>query len=372
MFWRRARRSGSYRQLVHKLTAEEARRIAVRAQLLDSGRPRDLVDMVERLSLLQIDPTSAVAPSADLVAWSRLGPAYDPKQLTQALEVDRSLTELIAMIRPTSQLPVYLGYAEWATYPSTLRWLDVNNAFRKDILGRLRADGPLLSRDLEDSSVEPWDSSGWNANRNITRMLELMIMRGEVAVSGRKGRQRIFDLASRVYPRGTKALPDAERQVRRNELRLRALGIARSTGTVLAGEPTTVGDAGEPAVVEGVAGEWRVDPAQLDRPFTGRAALLSPFDRLVHDRRRLRDLFEFEYTLEMYKPAAQRRWGYFALPVLHHDRLVGKLDANADRKAGVLRVNALHRDVRFSKAMTADMDAEIESLAGWLRLRPSR
>ncbi|CAN5290466.1 winged helix-turn-helix domain-containing protein [soil metagenome] len=357
---------------VHQLSLEEARRIAVRSQLLDAERPRDLVDMVERLSLLQIDPTSAVAPNADLVAWSRLGPSYDPKQLTRALEVDRSLTELIAMIRPTSQLPVHLGYAEWATYPHTQRWLETNDSFRRDILARLKADGPRLSRDLEDTSVQPWPSSGWNANRNITRMLELMIMRGEVAVAGRTGRQRVFDLASRVYPQDVKALPDAERQVRRDELRLRALGIARGTGTVLAGEPATVGNAGEPAVVAGVAGEWRVDPAQLDRPFTGRTALLSPFDRLVHDRRRLLDLFDFEYTLEMYKPAAQRRWGYYALPVLHRDRLVGKLDATVDRKAGVLRIKALHRDVRFTKAMTADVEAEIESFTGWLGLNVAK
>lgn len=354
---------------VHQLSVEEARRIAVRAQLLDANRPRDVVDMVERLSLLQIDPTSAVAPSADLVAWSRLGPSYDPKQLTVALEVDRSLTELIAMIRSTSQLPVHLGYEEWASYASTHRWLETNDSFRRDILARLRADGPLLSRDLEDTSVEPWPSSGWNANRNITRMLELMIMRGEVAVSRRTGRQRVFDLASRVYPKGTKALPDAERQVRRDELRLRALGIARGTGTVVAGEPATVGNAGEPAVVAGVPGQWRVDPAQLDRPFTGRTALLSPFDRLVHDRRRLLDLFGFEYMLEMYKPAPMRRWGYYALPVLHHDRLVGRLDATADRKAGELRINAFHQDVHFTKATTVGVEAEIESLAGWLGLR---
>lgn len=352
---------------VHRLSLEVARRIAVRAQLLDAERPRDVVDMVERLSLLQIDPTSAVAPNADLVAWSRLGQSYDPKQLTRALEVDRSLTELIAMIRATSQLQVHLGYDERGLYPRTRRWLETNDSLRRDILACLK-DGPRLSRELEDTSVEPWPSSGWNANRNITRMLELMVMRGEVAVSGRIGRQRVFDLARRVYPQDTTALPEGERQVRRNELRLRGLGIARGTGPVLAGEPATVGHAGEPAIVEGVGGQWRVDPAQLGQPFTGRTALLSPFDRLVHDRRRLLDLFDFEYTLEMYKPAAQRRWGYYALPVLHHDRMVGKLDATADRKAGLLRVNALHRDAAFTKAMTADVEAEIESLAAWLGL----
>jgi uncharacterized protein len=121
-------------------------------------------------------------------------------------------------------------------------------------------------------------------------------------------------------------------------------------------------------VVEGVKGEWRVDPAALGVDFEGRTALLSPFDRLVHDRARTEELFDFEYTLEMYKPAAKRRWGYFALPILHEDRLVGKLDAAADRKASVLRVNTIHEDVKFTRTMTQAVQAELEDLASWLGL----
>ena len=120
--------------------------------------------------------------------------------------------------------------------------------------------------------------------------------------------------------------------------------------------------------MEGVRGTWRVDPTRLGQPFTGRAALLSPFDRVLHDRKRMADLFEFDYALEMYKPAASRRWGYFALPVLYGDRLVGKLDAAADRNAGVLRVNALHWDIEPSKAIAAAVDREIRDLAKWLKL----
>jgi uncharacterized protein YcaQ len=129
-----------------------------------------------------------------------------------------------------------------------------------------------------------------------------------------------------------------------------------------------VGEAGEPAVVEGVKGAWRVDPAQLAQPFSGRAALLSPFDRLIHDRKRTVEIFEFDYQLEMYKPAAKRRWGYFALPILDGDRLVGKLDATADRKSGVLRVAAIHQDVPFDAALTTAVHDEIEDLARWLEL----
>ena len=121
-------------------------------------------------------------------------------------------------------------------------------------------------------------------------------------------------------------------------------------------------------MIEGVTGEWRVDPAGLGAEFHGRTAVLSPFDRLVYDRRRALELFDFEYTLEMYKPAHKRRWGYFALPVLHDDRLVGKVDALADRKASTLRVHAIHEDVRFTRAMTRAVHAELEALAAWLSL----
>ena len=199
-------------------------------------------------------------------------------------------------------------------------------------------------------------------------MLEFLIMRGEVAISGRAGRERLWDLPERVYPADV-VVPSVEAAQRvRNERRLASLGIARQKTTVMPLEPVDVGDAGEPAVVEGVKGEWRVDPTALGDDFEGRTALLSPFDRLVYDRRRALELFEFEYTLEMYKPAAKRRWGYFALPVLHDDRLVGKVDASADRKADVLRVHAIHEDVKFTRAMTKAVQTELDDLASWLGL----
>ena len=133
-------------------------------------------------------------------------------------------------------------------------------------------------------------------------------------------------------------------------------------------EPVDVGEAGEPAVVEGTKGEWRVDPGALGENLEGRTALLSPFDRLVYDRVRAQELFDFEYTLEMYKPAAKRRWGYFALPVLHKDRLVGKVDATADRKASVLRVHAIHEDVSFTRTVNKAVQSELDDLASWLGL----
>jgi uncharacterized protein YcaQ len=354
---------------VHRLSKAQARRIAVRAQMLDASRPADLLAVVRQLTMLQIDPTAAIAPSADLVAWTRLGSSYRPTHLTQALEKDRTLFELDALIRPMSDLGFYLaGAADFPSYEQSRAWLRANDSFRRDILDRLAGSGPLTSRDIPDTSVVPWASSGWTNNRNVTQMLEFLMTRGEVAISGRVGRERVWDLPERVYPVDV-VVPSVEEAERiKNERRLASLGIARAKARKMPMEPVHVGEAGEPAVVDGVKGEWRVDPAALGDNFEGRTALLSPFDRLVHDRVRAEELFDFEYTLEMYKPAGKRRWGYFALPILHGDRLVGKVDATADRKASVLRVNAIHEDVKFSGPMKKALQAELDDLAKWLGL----
>jgi uncharacterized protein len=354
---------------MHRLTKAQARRIAVRAQLLDTPRPSDLLTVVRQLTLLQIDPTAAIAPSADLVAWSRLGSAYQPAGLQHALEQERTLFEHNAMVRPMADLGLYLaGAADWPPYERTRAWLRDNDAFRRDILELLGRSGPLASRDVPDTCLVPWASTGWTKGRNVTQMLECLMMRGEVAIAGRVGRERLWDVAERVYPSGV-AIPSLDEAGRiKNERRLAALGIARQRTTAMPMEPADVGDAGEPAVVDGVKGEWRVDPAALGDEFEGRTALLSPFDRLIHDRVRAQELFDFEYTLEMYKPAAARRWGYFALPILHVDRLVGKVDAAADRKASVLRVNAIHEDVKFTRTVTRAVQAELQDLASWLGL----
>jgi uncharacterized protein YcaQ len=358
---------------MHRLTIEQARRVAVRAQLLEAARPPDLVSMVERLTMLQIDPTAAVAPTADLVSWSRLGGSYRPEHLTHALEVDRSLVEFDAIVRPMRDLGLYLADApQRPAHERSRTWLAANDRFRRDVLDRLRGEGPLASRDIPDTSTVPWPSSGWSNNRNVTRMLEMLLVRGETAVTRRIGRERVWDLPERVYPPDLVIPTTAEAERLRDKRRLGSLGIARARARAMPVERVDVGQAGEPARVDGVRGEWRVDPAALGEAFAGRTALLSPFDRLVHDRVRTEQLFGFEYVLEMYKPAAKRRWGYFALPILHEDRLIGKLDAIADRKAGLLRINAVHEDMPIDGGMRRAVDAEIDTLATWLGLGVSR
>jgi uncharacterized protein YcaQ len=355
-------------QHVHELTRAEARQILIRASLLDAQRPTDLYAMVEHLTALPVDPTRAIAPSYDLVSWSRLGSSYDADDLDDLLAA-RDLYEDADGIRPMADLGLHLAdMAAWPAWEDVRDWLEANELFRNEVLDILDADGPLPSRDVKATAQVPWKSSGWNVDRNARMMLTCLLARGEVAVTGRKGTQKMYDLADRVYPDGVRVVPREEARAERDARRLRGLGLARGKGTVLPGEPIHVGDAGEPAIVQDVDGEWRVDPAQLGLPFEGRTALLSPFDPVTRDRARMQDLFEFEYVLEMYKPSAKRRWGYFALPILHGDRLVGKLDATADRKAGRFFVDAIHEDVPFTTAMATAVDEEITALAASLGL----
>jgi uncharacterized protein len=360
--------------MVVRLTRQQARRIAIRAQLLDAPRPTSLLGLIRHLGVLQVDMTMAVGPSADLVCWSRLGPDYRSADLGGLLE-SRSVVELRSVIRPAEDVALFRGQmAEWPGRGSRdgwetglAAWVKANDACREDILQCLRSEGPLPARELPDNCVVPWRSTGWTNHRNVMKLLEFMEQRGEVAVSSRDGWERLWDLADRVYPDGP-VVPVEEARIRRNQRRLASLGIARATGPECPAERQDVGDAGEPAVIDGVRGTWRVDPEQLVRPFRGRAALLSPLDRLIADRKRMAEIFEFDYALEMYKPAAKRRWGYYALPILYGDRLVGKLDAEADRRGNVLHINAIHQDVEFTESMKTAIDREIRALAQWLQL----
>ena len=353
------------------LTRQHARRIAVRAQLLDATLPAGLLATVEHLTFLQLDPTSVVAPNADLVAWSRLGGVYRPEDLRRAVEVDRTLFEhraqptakepVIVMLRPMSQLRLYLAEMHaLGNGPGRINdWIDANHGLKQDVLSLLRSSGPLSSREIPDTAQVPWESTGWTHSRNVTQMLEFLASRGVVAVSGRAGKQRLWDMPERVYPSEIDVVPLAEASSERNRRWLRALGVARQK---------LVGDTGLEVEIEGTKGTWRLDPDATADGFQGRTALLSPFDRLIHDRSRALELFDFEFTLELYKPKAQRRWGYFVLPILHHERLVGKVDAAADPKSGCLNVHAIHHDVAFSKTMSTAVDQELAGLAAWLGL----
>jgi hypothetical protein len=357
----------------HQLSARDARRIAVRAQLLDAERPTDLLELVRHLAFLQNDPTAAVAPHAELAAWSRIGSSCPYGAVEQAFE-EQALIDVGGLLRPPEDLALFRAeMAEWpgiGEVPYWLegqaRWVEANKVFRRDILAELQREGPTTSKELPDTCEVSWRSSGWNNNRNVRMMLEMLANKGEVAVAGRRGRERLWDLAERVYP-DDEPMPTVEALRIRNERRLHALGIARAHGTPSPSEPNGVEEVGEAAVVDGLKGTWRVDPAYLDgATFRGRVAIISPLDRLIFERKRMVELFDFDYQLEMYKPAHIRRWGYWAMPVLGGDRLVGKVDATTERKQRVLRVDAIHEDVPFSRSTAAKVQRELADLATWL------
>ena len=360
-----------------RLTRDEARRIAIRAQLLDADRPPDLGAVVDRLMFLQLDPTAVVAPSADLVAWTRLGDAYQPAHLQQALEVDHSMFEhraqpvdtepVIAMVHAMADLGLYL--ADMIDAPVARRdgcttgWSPTTRSGSGSSTGS-PTRGRWRRRTSRTRRSMPWASSGWTNDRNVTQMLEFLASRGYIAVAGRRGRQRLWDLAERVYPADTPVVPADE-----------ARRIRAETAAAIARHRPPEGRRGRSACrprSRDTSGPWRVDPEATAEGFAGRTALLSPFDRLTHDRVRAGELFDFDYLLEMYKPAAQRRWGYFALPILHGDRLIGKVDSGTDRKASVLDVRAVHEDIPFTAAMTESVHAELEALAQWLGLTAVR
>lgn len=362
------------------LSARQARRIAVRAQLLAADRPHDVLDTVRHLGFLQVDLTRVVAQHADLVLWSRLGDAYDPEHLEELIG-DGALVELRAMLRPSEDVALFLADMDsWPGEPPLKEWQEdladwvaANDACRCDVLAFLRAEGPTAARDLPDTCEVPWRSTGWTNDKNVMKLLECLEARGEVAVASREGRERRWDLAERVHP-GDPAVEAAEAHRTLATRRLRALGIARPRALEAWDERHDVRDTGVPARVEGVRGQWRVDPTLLQDQdaFDGRAAILSPLDRLVFDRKRMHDLFAFDYQLEMYKPAAKRRWGYWALPVLDGDELVGKVDATAERDEGVLVVDAVHEDGDWTAARRRRVHAQVDALAEWLGLEVVR
>jgi uncharacterized protein YcaQ len=360
------------------LTREQARQIAVRAQLLDADRPTDVLDVVRHLGFLQVDLTNVVAQHADLALWSRIGGHYAPEDLEE-LVGDGALVELKAMLRPSEDIALFRADMDaWPGEPPLKKWQEdvadwvaANDGCRREILALLRAEGPTAARDLPDSCEVPWRSTGWTNNKNVMKLLECMESRGEVAVASREGRERQWDLAERIHP-GDPAVPVEQAHRALAGRRLRALGIARPRALEAWEEKYHVRDAGEPARVEGVRGQWRVDPTLLDGGFEGRTAILSPLDRLVFDRKRMEDLFAFDYQLEMYKPVAKRQWGYWAMPVLDGDQLVGKVDATADRETGELIVDAVHEDGEWSPRRRASVEAEIEALADWLGLEVVR
>ena len=231
--------------MTHKLTLDQGRRIAVGAQLLDANRPGDVVGVAEQLGAIKIDPTATIAPAENSILWSRIGATYEPSQLTKAVEQDHLLFEFDGAFRPISLLPLMLpAMRRWPQRPKTREWLEANDRFRTDVLARLRADGPLLASDIPDTAQVTRPPDGWYGSNQVVHMLDFLQRQGEVAVVRREGRNRVWDLAERVYPTGMLEYELEEAESLLGERRLQAAGIAKQKSPW-----TPVGEAGEPAVI---------------------------------------------------------------------------------------------------------------------------
>jgi uncharacterized protein YcaQ len=318
--------------------SDEARRIAVRAQLLD-GSATGVLDTVRRLGFLQLDPIATVARPQHLVLWSRLGP-YDRAELDRLLWVDRALIEWDAFLWPVETLPLLQALMRQHRRASaTVRdrrirdFLRRNVRFRRYVLAELEARGPLLARELEDIAPHDRSRHEWYGRR-VPMLLELLLLRGELAIVGRRNGQRLWDLAERWYPE-TETVPLRVAERRLAEQRFRALGVRLERG------------------------RWLAHPDAADGPVPDRATLLSPFDRLVHDRARAEALFGFRYRLEMYVPRGKREYGYYVLPLLVGDRLVGRAEPRFDRRTKTLQLLGAWGD-------TSRLDEALDELARFL------
>jgi uncharacterized protein YcaQ len=363
---------------VRKLSLDAARRIAVRATRLDTPRPKSVLDVVRQTGALQLDPTSAVARSELLVLWSRLG-RYAVSELDRLLWEERALFTWRAFLYPVEDWPLVVAAGKgFPDYDGIASWLRDNKPFERYVLATLKRDGPTPQSELEDRSVRPWESTGWTHGKNVSQLLEFLWAQGKVLVAARRGQERVWDLAERV-------VPPAPRLSRQNaalaylEQRFRQLGPMTEAG--LKRVPTLRGLALADAfarlvrdgvlvacAIDGVRGTWYVhrDLLEPGRAIRGRTTLLSPFDPLVYDRTRAQELWSFRYKLEIYVPAAKREFGYFVLPILHRDRLVGRIDPLFDRKTGVLRVRQVYAEEGATEDAGAAIAKAIQELARWL------
>jgi hypothetical protein len=355
------------------------------AQMLSAPRPRSILEVVEGLGSVQMDPTQAVARTEHLVLWSRLGRRFRVADLERLLWRDRALFEYRAFILPTAQYAVHRETMR--RYPSTgatrhqyvRTYLRENQRFRRYVLDRLRRDGPLPTRAFEDRSAVGWRTGGWNDNgRNTSMMLEVLWAKGEVMIAARAGQERVWDLVSRRVPTDA-ARPGAGEEARSLiDVQLRALGIAKVSRfgwtfegarpprweralALLEREGRAVR-----VTMDGLPGERWAHAEVLDRMFRPRTALLSPFDQLVHDRARAEELFGFRFRLEIYVPKAKREYGYFVMPILHGDRLVGRIDPTFDRAENVLRVRKVFAERDAPHDAWPAIAKQLDDLAAWL------
>ena len=350
-------------------------------QLLDAPRPRSIEEVVAGLGEVQIDPTSVVARTEHLVLFSRLGAPFRVAELERLLWQERALFEYWVHILPISDLPLHrismrrYPHGPWKRHSYVREWLEANEEFVHYALAELRRRGPLRARDLENRAAEGWRTGGWNdEGQSAPMLLDILWFQGKVMIVGRDGQQRLWDVASRSLPkvqvRTGMAAEHIERQVRaRGVTKLNRLGYLfdgdmpdreRALRELLRDGVIV------PIEVDGLPGAWFTHRELLEKAFRGRTVALSPFDDLISNRDRAEQLFDMYYRIEIYVPKAKRQWGYYVLPVLRGDRLVGRFDPAFDRKENALRINAIHMQQDARPGDRDAVDKAIDELGRWL------
>jgi hypothetical protein len=363
------------------LTLEQARRLAVRSQHL-AGPVPELKEVLRQLRVLQLDPVNAVARNPQLVLWSRLG-GFERAGLDELLWRDRWLFEYwahAASIVLTEDHPIHRGlmrtYLVTVGEPRKREWLAANDSFRRYILDLLRDSGPLPGEAIEDRSVVGWVSSGWTHDRNVEQMLDILWKQGLIRVAGRDGLRRLWGLAD--FPAAAE-LPDDVVVRQAAEHSLRALGVGRPRDVE---EHFTIGRYpgldlerapwARPVRIEGggaadSTGQWwahRDLLELLDEDWQPRTTLLSPFDNLICNRERTLRLWNFAYRNEMYQARHKRVFGYYVMPVLSGEQLIGRVATRMDRPRQALKVEAMFAEESFAGPPPGGpVAAALESLA---------
>ncbi len=375
-----------------RLSAAEARRIALAAQHLHRDRPAAMPDArhfrraMQALKVLQLDFVNVLVPAHYLILWSRLG-AYDRQRFDRFVYQSGDYTEQWAheaSIVPSDAWPL-LAHRRAAYEPSKnnpLRKLRGRENYLAAVLEQVRDDGALTSADLPPLPGPKRRPGDWH--RSIPRWaLEYHFARGELAVAHRLGNfQRVYDLPERLIPREHLESSLDRAAAGREMLRraAEALGIAtlRDLADYFRMSPKEAAPRVEELVDEAAlypvkVESWR-EPgylwadAQLPRAVEG-ASLLSPFDPIMWFRPRAERLFDFHYRIEIYVPASARRWGYYVLPFRLGDRIVARVDLKADRRTGRLLVLAAHEEPGIAPGECADALArELRALSEWLSL----
>ncbi len=367
-----------------EISRRRARELSVMGQRLDASRPRSVDEVLASLGEIQMDPTSVVARTEHLVLFSRLGPRFRVQQLERRMWTDRAMFEYWAHIVPMTDLPLHrismkrYPHGHWKRHQYVRDWLVANQAFVRYAMRELRLRGPMRTRDFENRAAEGWETGGWNdEGQNAAMLLDILWSQGKVMIVGQDGQQRVWDLASRWFPsvparsRASMAADLVERQVRaRGVTRLDRLGYlfdGAMPGREDAIERLVRTGVIVPLRVDSYPGRWVTHRDLLDRSFRGRTVALSPFDDLISDRTRTERLFDMHYRIEIYVPKATR-WGYFVLPVLREDRLVGRFDPALDRGNNVLRINAWQMQPDTDARDREAVHEAIDELARWLRV----